>query len=91
VAQVTFTVVVHEEDDGSFWAEVEELPGCFASGFSLEELREAAFEAMQLWLPDGIKLDDPEWAPLQEKPTGKGKSSGGKKKDRPTRQMLVCV
>ncbi len=30
--------VVHEED-GSYWAEVKELPGCFASGRNLEELK----------------------------------------------------
>jgi predicted RNase H-like HicB family nuclease len=82
VAQVTFDALVHEEDDGSYWAEVQELPGCFASGFSLEELREALFEAMQLWLPDGIKLDAPQWTPAKDK-----KNAAGKRK----RQMLVCA
>ena len=27
-----------EEDGGGYWAEVEELPGCFASGDTLDEL-----------------------------------------------------
>lgn len=51
-----FTVNLHQEEDGSFWAEVVELPGCFASGADLDELREALEEAISLYLhdrPDG--------------------------------------
>jgi len=44
-----FTVHVHEES-GSFWAEVVELPGCFATGADLDELREALDEAISLYL-----------------------------------------
>lgn len=47
---VTYTVHVHEEDDGSLWATVEQLPGCFASGFSEEELEESLIEAISLYL-----------------------------------------
>lgn len=46
-----FTVHVHHEDDGH-WAEVAELPGCFASGGTLDELREALEEAISLYLHD---------------------------------------
>lgn len=45
------TVVVHQER-GSFWSEVSELPGCFASGRTLEELGEALAEAVGLYLWD---------------------------------------
>jgi predicted RNase H-like HicB family nuclease len=45
------TVVVHQER-GSFWSEVPELPGCFASGRTLEELGEALAEAVGLYLWD---------------------------------------
>lgn len=41
------TVRVHEED-GSYWAEVVELPGCFASGQTLDELRSSLDEAIRL-------------------------------------------
>jgi predicted RNase H-like HicB family nuclease len=43
-----FTVKVHEES-GSLWAEVVELPGCFASGDNLDELQEALEEAISLY------------------------------------------
>lgn len=43
------TIRVHHEGD-RYWAEVAELPGCFASGTSLDELREALEEAVSLCL-----------------------------------------
>jgi predicted RNase H-like HicB family nuclease len=45
------TVVVHQER-GSFWAEVTELPGCFASGRTVAELVPALAEAVGLYLWD---------------------------------------
>lgn len=45
------TVTVHRERDG-FWSEVAELPGCFASGATLDELREALAEAVGLYVAD---------------------------------------
>ena len=35
-----------------YWAEVSELPGCFASGKNLDELQEALQEAIQFCLED---------------------------------------
>lgn len=45
-------VSVRVEDDGSLWAEVQELPGCFASGDSFDELVEALAEAVFLYSND---------------------------------------
>jgi predicted RNase H-like HicB family nuclease len=50
---VELTVRVHEED-GSYWAEVLELPGCFASGDTLDELRAALDEAIRLHRDDPL-------------------------------------
>jgi predicted RNase H-like HicB family nuclease len=47
----TYTVAVHQEDD-TLWAEVEELPGCFATGRDLDELEEALVEAITLYQQD---------------------------------------
>lgn len=46
-------VKVHAEADG-FWAEVQELPGCFASGESLAELEQTLNEAIDLYLADEV-------------------------------------
>ena len=43
-----YHVTVHQER-ADFWAEVDELPGCFASGRDLAELKEAVLEAIELY------------------------------------------
>ncbi|MEI2652040.1 MAG: type II toxin-antitoxin system HicB family antitoxin [Microthrixaceae bacterium] len=43
------TVAVHMEG-GSYWAEVVELPGCFAAGDTFGELQESLQEAIELYL-----------------------------------------
>jgi predicted RNase H-like HicB family nuclease len=45
------TVFIREDGPG-YWSEVSELPGCFASGRTLTELREALGEAIGLYLWD---------------------------------------
>jgi predicted RNase H-like HicB family nuclease len=45
------TAAIHH-DDGSYWAEVPELPGCFAAGDSLDELFESLHEGIRLYLAD---------------------------------------
>ena len=42
---------VHAEQ-GAYWAEVTELPGCFASGQTLDELTDALRESIQMYLGD---------------------------------------
>lgn len=49
MAQQEYRVRVHEED-GAYWAEVDGLDGCFASGGDLDELREVVVEAITLSL-----------------------------------------
>jgi len=56
------TVVVHREREG-FWSEVDELPGCFATGRTLDELTEAVGEAVGLYLRDDAAVRLPETLP----------------------------
>ncbi len=42
----TYTVVIHEEAEGGFWAEVPALPGCYSQGDSVAELLENVREAI---------------------------------------------
>lgn len=42
----TYTVVVHRED-GGYWAEVPELPGCASQGATIDELLENIIDAIQ--------------------------------------------
>lgn len=48
-----FQVLVHrDEETDSFWASVVELPGCFASGKTEDELLEALAEAIGMYMED---------------------------------------
>ena len=42
--------IIHEAEEGGFWAEVPALPGCFTQGETLAELEENLHEAIQGWL-----------------------------------------
>ena len=44
---VTFTVLVHPAEEGGFWAEVPELPGCISQGETLDELQANVVEAIE--------------------------------------------
>jgi predicted RNase H-like HicB family nuclease len=46
----SYTVRIHREEGEQPWAEVVELPGCFASGRDMAELRENLAEAIGLYL-----------------------------------------
>lgn len=39
-------------EDGSYWADVPALPGCFAAGATLDELVESLQEGIALYLAD---------------------------------------
>jgi predicted RNase H-like HicB family nuclease len=43
-------VVVHQAEEGGFWAEVPALPGCVSQGETLDELRTNIREAIEGWL-----------------------------------------
>ena len=40
-------VVIHEAEEGGFWAEVPAIPGCCTQGHSYEELLENVREAIE--------------------------------------------
>ena len=40
-------VVVHEAEEGGFWAEVPAIPGCATQGESFEELLANLYEAVE--------------------------------------------
>ncbi|MDR3557351.1 MAG: type II toxin-antitoxin system HicB family antitoxin [Syntrophobacteraceae bacterium] len=40
-------VIVHEAEEGGFWAEVPSIPGCATQGETFEELSQNLFEAVE--------------------------------------------
>jgi predicted RNase H-like HicB family nuclease len=47
---MTLKAIIHEAEEGGFWAEVPALPGCFTQGESLSELEANLHEAIEGWL-----------------------------------------
>jgi predicted RNase H-like HicB family nuclease len=48
-------VLVHEAEEGGYWAEVPALPGCFSEGDTLEEMMHNIREAIECYLDDPIE------------------------------------
>jgi predicted RNase H-like HicB family nuclease len=44
---VKIKVVVHEAEEGGFWAEVPAIPGCATQGETFEELLKNLYEAVE--------------------------------------------
>ena len=57
----SYTVVIHEEPDGGFWAEVPALPGCYSQGETIDEIkrnvREAIAGVLEVLREEGQKPD----------------------------------
>jgi predicted RNase H-like HicB family nuclease len=47
---MTINAIIHEAEEGGYWAEVPSLPGCFTEADSVEELRGNLMEAVQGWM-----------------------------------------
>ena len=43
-------VVVHDAEEGGFWAEVPAIPGCVTQGETIDELLRNLHEAVEGWL-----------------------------------------
>ena len=48
-------VIVHEAEEGGYWAEVPAIPGCATQGDSFEELLKNIYEAVEACLSVDIK------------------------------------
>jgi len=47
VSVMKLKVVVHEAEEGGFWAEVPAIPGCATQGDSFEDLLQNLYEAIE--------------------------------------------
>jgi len=47
---VTLKVLIHNAEEGGYWAEVPALPGCVSQGETMDEVRTNVREAIEGWL-----------------------------------------
>ena len=57
----SYAVVIHEDPEGGFWAEVPALPGCYSQSETVDELehniREAIAGVLEVLREEGRKPD----------------------------------
>jgi predicted RNase H-like HicB family nuclease len=58
--------IVHEAEEGGFWAEVPALQGCVTQGETLAELEANLHEAIEGWLLAGEATNIDERSPVLE-------------------------
>lgn len=63
----TYTVIVHQAEEGGYWGEVLQLPGCVSQGETLEEFRENIRESIEAVLES--TAEGGPWIELMTEPT----------------------
>lgn len=63
---MTLKAIIHEAEEGGFWAEVPALPGCVTQGETREELERNLKEAVEGWLEAGETVIETEPAEIFE-------------------------
>jgi predicted RNase H-like HicB family nuclease len=61
-----FRVIIHEAEEGGYWAEVPALPGCFSQAETIEEMHANIREAIECHLDVPVPEIIPERASIQE-------------------------
>ena len=51
------TAVIHEAEEGGYWAEVPALPGCVSEGETRAEIEANIREAAELWLEARAEME----------------------------------
>lgn len=48
----TYEILVHESEEGGYWAECPALEGCYSQGETLDELKSNIKEAIELYIDE---------------------------------------
>ena len=51
-------VIVHDAEEGGYWAKVPSIPGCYTQGETFEELLTNFYEAIEACLSVDVELDE---------------------------------
>jgi predicted RNase H-like HicB family nuclease len=56
---LTINAIIHEAEEGGFWAEVPGLPGCMTEGETLDQVKVNILEAVQGWMEaaEGLAME----------------------------------
>lgn len=63
--RAVYPAIFHKEEEGGYWVEFPDLPGCLTDGETLEEAFLMAGDALNCWLDD-VSQERPQATPLTE-------------------------
>lgn len=67
----TLTAVIHEAEEGGFWAEVPALPGCYSQGETREEMEDNIRESAAAWLEARMEAEADAKMPVPPVPSAR--------------------
>ena len=47
---MSYQVIIHNADEGGYWAEVTGMPGCYSQGETIAEVKANIHEAAMAWM-----------------------------------------
>ena len=56
---ITYTAIIHHDEEGGYWAEVPALPGCYTDGDTVEEVTANLPKAIRFHLEGLNSFDVP--------------------------------
>jgi len=70
-----FTIVIEQDEDGIYIAEVPELEGCYTQGKTLQEVVERVKEAIEVCLEEGADIVPRKFIGIQRVQVGESLSA----------------
>lgn len=53
---MTYQVIIHDAEEGGYWAEVTGMPGCYSQGETIAEVKANIHEAALAWMESQLAM-----------------------------------
>lgn len=53
---MSFQVIIHDAEEGGYWAEVTGMPGCYSQGETIAEVKTNIHEAALAWMESQLAM-----------------------------------
>ena len=53
---MNYQVIIHDAEEGGYWAEVTGMPGCYSQGETLAEVKANIREAAMAWMESQVAM-----------------------------------
>jgi len=53
---MSYQVIIHDAEEGGYWAEVTGMPGCYSQGETIAEVKSNIHEAAMAWMESQLAM-----------------------------------